>query len=986
MKQFDVRRSPSLPRKVLCHALLVACAGVSFSAAAADECGPATTGQVVCTPTGPEPAPQVHYQGVTDFELLLKQGFNIDGNAMPDGDTAVVVYGSGALSLVAEEGTVIRAHDAWPAVDIVSMDGPVNVHVDQVFGGNVGIAALGAGDVSVWANQVEGVVAVEAISTGGDVIVDVASVAGGAFGAGVSAMAEQGNVTILAGETIATGDFTTGLYASSHNGSTSIEAGFIRAEGLGATAIFAESWENGDVLVDVGTAVALGDGGIGILAGAGLGDVAIRSDWVSTSGNGGVGIGAFAFNGDVTLDTGGVGTDGDNARGIDISALGTVTVDNDSVFTMGVGSDAISIENVGEVLLHSQRLTTYGNQSYGLRVLTGAEVMLDIDEITTYGEGSAALFVGNDTGDILARVGRVHTWATTGDWFAIGLSSNTGDVALLVEEEAIAESGIAITTSSMQGGASIAVAEGATVYGQAIAIDSATATGTRIDIAGTIESGTGPVIKVAGNEWGVGAADVRIASTGTVRGHVQLSGGDDVVANAGAFRSAGNNVFGEGNDRFANIGRVELLEGATSMAFEGLERFENSGRVSLANGHVGDVLTIDGTLHGASGGTLAVDLDVVGHAADVIEVGALSGTNALELDLVGRGSLLGMNGIRVLSSGGAQTGQELVLADNSRNRGFIGFKVAYDGIDSWMLETDLADGAYLAGAVPSGVRDLWRQGAQSVSSHLTATHDQADANGVWFQVTGGDLEGTSNLSHALGSRELEWQGDHNGAQIGAEMTIGQWRAGLTGGYDKAEMDLGGVEKTKLDSINAGLYARWSNDGWFTNAMLRADRIDVDSDWSSIGLVDTGDGSAVGLDIEGGHRFTLSRMYIEPYLRGAWIDVSLPDQQGNAGSVHWDGSAVATGELGLRLGVAEGWNGVRPYAAMSMAREFGGKDATVFDVGTDRVRVTDEGDRSFGRFAGGVEWTIGRVDLYGEVEARVGDMEGVGGRLGARVRF
>jgi len=49
-------------------------------------------------------------------------------------------------------------------------------------------------------------------------------------------------------------------------------------------------------------------------------------------------------------------------------------------------------------------------------------------------------------------------------------------------------------------------------------------------------------------------------------------------------------------------------------------------------------------------------------------------------------------------------------------------------------------------------------------------------------------------------------------------------------------------------------------------------------------------------------------------------------------------------------------------------------------------VADEGDRSFGRFAGGVEWTIGRVDLYGEIEARVGDMEGTGGRLGARFRF
>ena len=59
---------------------------------------------------------------------------------------------------------------------------------------------------------------------------------------------------------------------------------------------------------------------------------------------------------------------------------------------------------------------------------------------------------------------------------------------------------------------------------------------------------------------------------------------------------------------------------------------------------------------------------------------------------------------------------------------------------------------------------------------------------------------------------------------------------------------------------------------------------------------------------------------------------------------------------------------------------------MYDTGFETVRVSDEGGRAFGRFAGGATWTLGRVDLYGEVEARVGDMEGTGGRIGARVRF
>jgi hypothetical protein len=976
-------RPTRLQRRVLAHALWIACAGACLPAFAAGECGAPAGGQVVCTPTT-DPVPQVRYEGVSDLEVILKQGVVIDGRLLPEPDTAVVVYGDGAISLHAEDGTVIHS-DAWPAVDVVSNSGPVDVRVDQVFGGSLGVAALANGDVNVYANHVEGAIAIQAQSLGGNVSVDVASVLSGAYGAGVFAQTTAGDISILAGEAISEGNFGTGLWASTENGSVSIEAGFIRAEGLGATAIFAESWEGGDVFVDVGTAVAIGESGYGIIAGAGLGDVHVRADWVGADGAYGVGVGVFAFNGDAFVDIWGVSTSGDSTRGIDIQALGTVALRNDSVSTSGNGADAINIENVGEVAVESRQVTTFGNDAYGMRVLNGGNVTLDVEQIMTYGERSAALFAYTDTGDIFARLARVDAWATTGDWFAVGLSSNSGDVALQIDEYVRANSGYAITLASMTGGAHVVVAEGAEVFGQAIAIDAATGAGTRIDIAGTVESGTGPVINVAGNDWGDGAADIRVAATGEVRGRVQLSGGDDVFANAGAFVSSGTSVFGAGEDRFANTGEVTLQDGATSMSLEGLEHFDNAGRVSLVNGRTGDVFAVDGTLDGRQGNALAVDLDLVNRTSDRIEVGALSGTNALEIDLVGRGALLGMSGIRVLSSEGAQTGNELVLADGSRNLGFVGFRLDYDGLDSWTLESDLTDAAYLAAAVPAGVRDVWRQGVQSVSTHLTATHDETDANGVWFQAIGGDFEGTSNLSHALGSRELQWQGDHEGLQVGAEMTIGHWRAGITGGYGKATMDLGGLEETQLDSLNAGLYARYANDGWFANAVLRGDRVDVESKWNSIGLNAKGDGSAIGVEFEGGHRFALSRLWIEPNVRLAWIDVSLPDQEGASGNVHWDDSAVSTGELGLRLGT-DGWNGVRPYASMSIAREFGGEDATFYDLGFDQVRVTDEGDRSFSRFAGGVEWTIGRVDLYGEIETRVGDMEGTGGRLGARIRF
>lgn len=983
MKSKQVR-SPAVPRRALLPlAVLVACGSLSQQALAG--CGPATPdGQIVCAPAD-EPVSGVRYTGVENVELLLKSGLVVDGRLGGYGDTAVVLYGKGALTLTAEDGTIIRGYDGWPAVDVVSSDGPVTVRVDQVYGGHVGVAAAAAGDVFVWANYVDGNTAIDAYSLGGNVTVDVAAAMAGAYGAGVSAVTEKGNVTVLAGEVLAQGDGSTGVYASTKNGGVSIEAGWLRAEGAGAVAVLAESWQNGDVVVDVHTASSSGEQGAAIFAAAGVGDIYIKSNWASAMGPYGVGIGAFAFEGDVRIDAVGIGTDGDYTRGIDVGALGAVDVTLESAFTTGANAEAVNIETVGNVSVGAQRLTTYGMDAYALRVLTSKDVAIDVDEITTFGERSSALFASSNTGDVVARVGKVHTWASTGDWFAIGLASASGDVALLVEEEVRAESGYAVTTGSLFGGATIGVAEGATVFGQTAAIDSMTALGTRIDIAGTVESGTGPAIAVRGNDFGAGAADIRIRSTGAVRGHVALEGGDDIVANVGDYNTDGHNTFGAGNDRFTNAGRVTLRNDATTIAFTGLERFENMGRVSLDNGRTGDVFAVDGTLHGA-GGTLAIDLDLGTGDADHIQAGALSGTNALSLDLMGRGSLLGLKDIRVVTTNQSQTGDELVLAADSRNRGFVGFRLAYDGLDSWLLESDLTDQAYLAAAVPAGVRDLWRQGAQTLSTHLTATHDGQDTDGVWFQLVGGDFQGSSHFTHARGGRDLDWDGNYEGAQLGAEMTIGIWRAGITGGYGKASMDLGGAEETKLDSINAGLYARYANAGWFVDALLRGDRIDMDTSWRSIGLEDSGDGSTIGVWVEGGHRFSLSRMWIEPLVRMSWIDVDLPDQVGRNGSVHWEGGATGTGELGLRLGVNDGWKSVRPYAAMSIAREFGGGDATDYDIGFETVRVTEEGERTFGRFAGGAEWSIGRVDLYGEIEQRLGDMEGLGGRIGARVRF
>lgn len=988
MTQNRIDSARRFRRSSLFLAFVAALPCLALPAHANEECGAASPGgQVVCEPDGNGAVPSLNYTGVSDFELRLREGFVVDGNLLPEGDTAVVLYGEGDVSLFAEDGTIIQAHYAWPAIDVVSGSGAVDVRVDQVFGGSVGVAALAAGDVSIWANYVDGVVAIDAYSQGGNVLVDVADVqAWGMLASGVTAVTERGDVTILAGASIVEGDFSTGLQAVSLDGSVAIEAGFIRAEGLGSLAVLAQSWDGGDVMVDVGTAVALGEGSAGVVAAAGFGDVGVRAGWIGASGSYGLGLGVFAFEGSAFVDVENMGTDGDFTRGMDIGARYDVHVNNGSVFTSGYGADAINIETTGIVSVQSGRLTTYGDESTGLRVLTGGDILVNIDEIETYGVRSSAMQLSTDTGDITARVGNVYSRATSGDWYGIGISSSFGMARLLVDGAVRVDSGYAITAGSWFGQAHVRVNAGASVYGETTAIDAATALGTRIDIAGTVSSGRGPVIQIRGTDEGDGAADIRLASTGQLHGWLDLSGGDDVVSNAGEFITSGTSQFGAGQDQFLNTGRVRLTDYANFAHLQGLERFENAGLLTLANGSAGDVFAIDGTLHGAQGGRLVVDLEVDGFATDRIVVGALSGRNELSLAFVGSGSLLGLDGVQVLSSGASQNGDELVLAAGSRNRGFIGLELDYDGFGNWRLESDLADAAYLAGAVPAGARELWRQGAQAVTSHLDATGAQADAHGAWLQVLGGDFDGKSEFSHAQGRRNLDWQGSHQGVQAGWETTLGNWRAGVTAGMGEADMDLGGAEQTRLDSVNAGIYARYRKDGWFAGAQLRGERFDLDSDWASIGLEDSGSGSAIGLQLEGGRRFEVAAVWIEPSLRLSWVDLSLPALDGAGGEVHWQAGTGGAGELGLSVGLSEGWRGLRPYASMSISREFGGGDATRYDTGFDDVVVDQAGGRSFGRFAAGLQWNIGPAALYGEVDARTGDIEGSTARLGVRVNF
>lgn len=978
-------RSRLISRSSLGFAGIVA-ATQATPAFAQEECGPPDgAGTVVCEAMD-EPYTAIRYENLVDTAVLLREGVVVDNGLAPDMDYAVLITGDGSISLHAEDGTLVNG-TGFPAIEIGSTAGNVDVRVDQVFGLGTAISAFAGGDVTVRANQVGGSSGIDAYSLAGNVFVEAGlTQVLGEGGIGIYAHTEgDGSITVHGAEVYAAGDFSAAVVAESLTGDISVEVGNAFGEGIGSSGIWAVAAEGGDVQVAAGTASAFGDFSVGIVAGAIFGNVDVTAGYIFADGFQGGGIIAGADTGTINIDVLGAGGSGDFTRAIQAESVGDISIlASEYIGTFGSFAEAIYAVTSENLSIQATRVYTYGEGSTGIYVAAG-NAQIDVAELETASTAVAAIA----TGDLDVRIGRATMLSPYVETVALELAAE-GNLSLRIDEHVIAETGRAIKATAASGDFSIVIAEGASISSADTAIEAGSAISTVLDIQGTVESQYGPAIRIRDNEFGVaGSADVRIGASGLVRGTLILDIADDTVTNDGRLLTSGESDFGDGDDRLVNNRVLALAEGeASSIAIRGLERLENAGLISLANGRAGDSLTLEGRLQGAAGSEIALDLDLEEGLSDLVEVDEIAGVHNVTLNLLGEGSGLGLNGIRVLTAGTTEAGTEITISEDSRTRGFISFALEHDGQDSWYLASDLGDAAYLSGAMAEGLRDLFHMGLDALSSHLVATRAGSQGAGAWIQAIGSDVRAQTSLSHEQGSRTLRWDGSHEGVQLGIEKAFAGWQVGFTAGYGSARFSLGADENSRFGIVNAGLYASYFNNGWFGGATLRADLVDVKSDWATAGLEDSGNGSMLGLGLEGGYRGGLGGLWFEPALRLSWIHASLPEQQGLSGEIAWDGTATLTGEANLRIGAEEGVLGMplRPFVAMSLARELSGGDGVLIDLGAEEAKLNTEGSRTHGRLGAGVAYSRGRFDLYTQIDGRFGDIEGVSGTLGGRVRF
>jgi len=1038
----------------------------SAQALANEECGAVTTSNTVVCEATSTPYTGIRYDSVNGFNLILKEGVLVEGGP-------VLIDGNGAISLYAEDGSIIRDTDsAAPAVDILSMSGPVAIRVDQVFGGGYGVVGVSYNDVTINANYVEANNGIHATSLGdGNVSVDVDSVwatngtavfawseagnvkvnaatavAEGESAKAIDAFSSYGSVDVFADNVLANGDFSVGIEAKTSAGDVSVNANTVRVEGYASLGIYAQAAESGylqvnadlvrvsgegamgiyaeslsggidvnarfvdvaglsaygiaavshdagDVNIIADTVSVYGDYGNGITAATGNGNISIDAWVVATSGfEGGSAISAYTFGeiADININTGYVSTEGNAAYGMDIGGLGNIVVTGNDVFTFGEASKGINISAGGNVYVEMERIVTYGLAADALSVGTFGDIDLDIERIDAWGDWSQAINAFA-TGDINANLGEVANHGSNPELFAVEMGSD-GNIRLNIEKWLISSGGNAVSVSSAFGSNQITILENAYVTASGTALKAASMEGSVIQIAGTVAGGDGYAIQVNGDIFGMdpasGQANITIAPTGKVLGRIALTGADDVVVNNGHFLTSGVSNFGAGNDVLTNNGFIGLLdERSTAISFQGLETIKNAGVISLANGRAGDSLNVSGTLEGINGGQLEVDLDLGSKTSDLIEVGKLAGTNQLKLNIVGQGSGLGLKGVHVVNSDSAQQGDELVLATTSLYRGFVGFNVEHNGFDGWTLSSDLNDDAYAAGLLPEGARTLSLSAIGAVSDHLVTSREQTNQQGVWLKALSEDNDGSIHLSHQAGARELAWNDSLSGIQLGVEASEANWQLGFSVGKSQLRVDQGASDNSRFKNVNAGLYASYINDGWFANAMLFGSKMDVTSNWNSIGLTDEGDATALSFNLELGKRFTLATVWFEPAASLTWLDVNLPEQDGKYGDIQWQNGVTAASELSLRMGTTNGFllQSLRPYMDMSLTQIFA-DDNTVYVINNELINVSSDKDMTYADLNAGMTYSTTDFDVTFSISSRFGDLDGTGLGFNGRYRF
>lgn len=861
----------------------------------------------------------------------------------------------------------------------------------DITSGTVATAGDGARGIAAYGGSV--VIVSGSVTTTGPSVeseygaVDSSGIYARAFGLLDEEIEGSGGVTVTSGSVSTAGDDSDAIRAAANYGNVAVTStGTASTSGDNAHAIYATSgaqtdFGDGTVTVTSNIVTTAGDGSNGILA-VGHAAVTATSTSASTAGNGSGAIEARSTGGDVVVTSGSASTQGTGSNGIEAVGFHLVSVTSTSVTTTGANSAGILATQLlldggggGDSLTPSSAGADLMAQSADdvlLQQLPGDGVLVTSGSVTTGGANSPGISAHAYNGDV--EVVSTGTVTTTG-------ADSPGIIA-------ISDTGFVIVDAA-------AVNSGGT-GSDAILVDSAT--NSTVTIRGLVQSANGFALQAQG-----GTAAVGTTAPGTIRGRIDLTGGNDTFANAGTFDAIGTSLFGAGADVLTNSGTVRSVNGQAVLS--DLETFNNNGLVTMADGAANDRLTV-GNFVGQTGSTLRIDVDFATSTADVLVTGLATGTTVIEAQGGNAATTFTSQPILLVDAGAgtAATAFTLTGAHTTQNA-YITRGLIFDAPNFDFLLANAPNQPIFETALVSGMTiDIWHQSADAVEHQLETARAPSVLNGGnnltssasaggWIQLYGGEIDRDATQSFTVGTTttnfDVSYEQNFEGLQAGVDFDRGDAIFGFTFGIGRSDTNFETSPSTlQIDSKNLGAYAAFASGSFYANLQVKADWMDLETN-PGAGLAAEFDATAYGARAVAGFRFDLGRLFAEPSASLTWVQTDVEDYQSGGATISFDGVTSLRGTAGIRIGglFATGESGVfSPFAGIRVVEEFDGDSANDFLLGSTIV-LQEEGPGTHAEASAGLSFTSGSFEAFLRGEMDFGsEIDGRTFRAGVRLRF
>jgi hypothetical protein len=548
-----------------------------------------------------------------------------------------------------------------------------------------------------------------------------------------------------------------------------------------------------------------------------------------------------------------------------------------------------------------------------------------------------------------------------------------------------------ISASASTGPVVVTIGVGSTVQGTAtgLAVSSGTASTSTVNLNGILQnvSGTGSALTAAG-----GAITLNIGTAGRINGASTLTGGNDVVNNAGVYNAVGTTNFGTGADVFNNLPAGTVISTAGFASFSNLETFNNAGAISLVDNAVGDRLTMSASAYVGTGGA-SLGVDVVADAgtgrllADRLVVASAAGTTAVALNRQPGTIVVDPEGVVIVQTS-SLSGTPFTLAGPTRF-GLVNFALEAKTVNA-------VAGVYLVSNPDVAIfdistfnnlaQDLWFQSADAFAQASAAIRNGLGTErkrrvSLWGLAYGGkDRYGENDRTRIVFGTNLTYsdrlETTRRGAQAGVDFQPRPNVAvGVTGGYEQAEADLASGTEMRAKGYNFGAYVQFiAETGVFGGLLAKRDQYDMKLGNGALISQVRPDGTSTGVEAELGYRTSHFGPTLEIGGAAGYARTSVDDFE--TGNLAFDNSTLAN--VRARVGARVMFGGaLAPFFGAKLLHE--ARRDTEVQVRSGAVinsTLAGEGRGTWGRLEAGLAGGTRGGPLL-SVWTDVGDVKGFG---------